>query len=120
LIINVLDIDDNCPVFDPKEYNVTIQENVPYETPIVQVNAKDVDTVGAKLEYGIRSGNTATTFKIHRYKGEGLFLVSMLERSISSKMFSLEDAVNNTCYWSSVIENWVILMKYVNDIVVCV
>jgi hypothetical protein len=73
LIINVLDIDDNCPVFNPKEYNVTIQENVPYETPIVHVNATDVDTVGATLEYGIRSGNTAGTFKIHRYKGEGLF-----------------------------------------------
>ena len=60
-------------MFNPKEYNVSIQENVPYETPIVQVNATDVDTVGATLEYGIRSGNTAVTFRIHRYKGEGLF-----------------------------------------------
>ena len=60
-------------MFNPKEYNVTIQENVPYETPIVQVNATDVDTVGAKLEYGIRSGNKDRAFNIHRYKGEGLF-----------------------------------------------
>ena len=66
LIINVLDIYDNCPVFKPNEYNVTIQENLPYRTKIVQVYATDVDTVRDKLDYGIRSTNVApnTTFSI--------------------------------------------------------
>ena len=71
LIINVLDIDDNCPVFNPKEYNVTIQENLPYKTKIVQVYAKDVDTVGDKLDYGIRSINIAPdTFSIDDISGK--------------------------------------------------
>jgi hypothetical protein len=30
------------------------------------------------------------------------FFVSVLERSISFKMFSIQGAVNNTSYWSSV------------------
>ena len=64
LIINVIDIDDNCPVFNPKEYNVTIQENLPHRTDIVQVNATDPDTVGGDLQYGIRDGNIANTFII--------------------------------------------------------
>jgi hypothetical protein len=73
LIINVLDIDDNCPKFDPKEYNVTIEENLPFLTDIVEVFAKDVDTVGDQLDYGIRSVNIAPeTFTIDRKKGECL------------------------------------------------
>ncbi len=71
LIINVLDIDDNCPVFNPKEYNVTIRENLPYGAEIVQVYAKDVDTVGDKLDYGIRSINIAlNTFSIDAISGK--------------------------------------------------
>ena len=70
-ILNVVDIDDNCPVFNPKEYNVTIEENLPFLTNIVQVNATDVDTVGQNLEYGIRSVNIAPeTFNIDPKKGE--------------------------------------------------
>ena len=64
LIIDVLDIDDNCPVFNPKEYNVTIEENVAPRTNITRVYAKDVDTVGGNLDYGIRSGNIGNTFLI--------------------------------------------------------
>ena len=70
LIINVLDIDDNCPVFDPKEYNVTIEENVPFLSDIVQVTATDIDTVGENLVYGIRRGNFESTFRMEAYTGE--------------------------------------------------
>ena len=70
LIIIVLDIDDNCPVFDPKEYNVTVQENLPYGEEIVQVRAEDVDTVDAgSLKYGIRDGNIDSTFFINASAG---------------------------------------------------
>jgi hypothetical protein len=70
LHINVVDTDDNCPVFNPKEYNVTIQENRPLDLTIVTVHATDVDTVGVQsLEYGIREGNVDNTFRIERYTG---------------------------------------------------
>ena len=68
-MIIVLDIDDNCPVFDPKEYNVTVQENLPYGEEIVQVFAEDVDTVGGSLKYGIRDGNIDSTFFINASAG---------------------------------------------------
>ena len=71
LFINVIDTDDNCPVFNPKEYNVTVQENVPLDYLIVTVNATDVDTVGEQsLEYGIREGNVENTFRVERYTGK--------------------------------------------------
>ena len=70
LIINVIDIDDNCPEFNPKEYNITVEENIPFGTEILNVTARDVDTVGGKLEYGIRSGNSYQTFSIKRYVGK--------------------------------------------------
>ena len=71
LQINVIDTDDNCPVFDSNEYNVTIQENTPLNYTIVTVKAEDVDTVGqVTLDYGIVTGNMETTFRILRYTGE--------------------------------------------------
>ena len=71
LQINVIDIDDNCPVFDSNEYNVTIQENTPLNYTIVTVKAKDVDTVGqVTLDYGIVTGNLDTSFRIVLYTGE--------------------------------------------------
>lgn len=70
LQIFVIDIDDNCPVFNPKEYNITIQENTPLNYTIVTVKAKDVDTVGqVTLDYGIVLGNLETTFRILPYTG---------------------------------------------------
>lgn len=71
LRIAVKDIDDNCPVFSAKEYNVTVQENMPLNETIVTVHAKDVDTVGqVDLDYGIVRGNLGTTFKILRFAGK--------------------------------------------------
>lgn len=70
LVINVVDVDDNCPVFQPKEYNKTIEENVAFDTQILRVFATDVDTVGQRLEYGIRSASPDGSFTIERYQGE--------------------------------------------------
>ena len=68
-VIKVIDIDDNCPVFNPKEYNVTIPENLPDRTYILQVFATDLDTVGRRLKYTIRSGNIQTTFRLNASDG---------------------------------------------------
>ena len=77
LYINVLDTDDNCPEFNPKEYNVTIEENLPLDQTIVQVKATDVDTVGEEtLQYGIRKGDT-----------EGFFFMGATSGEITSRKF---------------------------------
>ncbi|EDO46189.1 predicted protein, partial [Nematostella vectensis] len=43
VIIDVIDEDDNCPRFQPTEYNVTISESLPRGASIVQVTARDID-----------------------------------------------------------------------------
>ncbi|XP_077387458.1 protocadherin alpha-6-like isoform X14 [Festucalex cinctus] len=43
ILINVLDSNDNSPVFSSDTYSVTLYENAPVGTTIVQVNATDLD-----------------------------------------------------------------------------
>ena len=66
--INVIDVDDNCPKFEPAEYNLTISENLPFNQSIVQVTATDIDLMDSKMmHYAIRSGNTRGAFTIDQY-----------------------------------------------------
>lgn len=79
MTINVIDIDDNCPEFNPKEYNVTIRENLPSNHIIVRVTATDKDSGDNKgLDYGIRSGNEAGTLVIHPVLGESNILCKLI------------------------------------------
>ncbi|XP_067023578.1 protocadherin Fat 4-like isoform X2 [Acropora muricata] len=65
VIINVIDVDDNCPQFVPAEYNVTISENLEFNQSIVQVTATDSDLKNNEvMSYAIRSGNTGGAFTI--------------------------------------------------------
>ncbi|XP_069754146.1 protocadherin gamma-A2-like isoform X2 [Narcine bancroftii] len=41
--INVIDVDDNWPVFDQPVYKVKLPENVPVGTLVIKLNASDVD-----------------------------------------------------------------------------
>lgn len=41
---NVLDLNDNPPVFDPISYSMEIYENVSIGTPVVTVMATDIDS----------------------------------------------------------------------------
>lgn len=41
---NVLDLNDNAPVFDPMSYSNEVLENVPVGTEVVSVSATDVDS----------------------------------------------------------------------------
>ncbi|XP_076729858.1 protocadherin alpha-3 isoform X28 [Maylandia zebra] len=43
ILIYVLDINDNAPVFSQDVYSVTLNENAPVGTVVVQVNATDLD-----------------------------------------------------------------------------
>lgn len=67
VIINVTDVDDNCPQFVPAEYNVTISENLGFNQSIVQVTATDADLKNNEVMlYAIRSGNTGGAFTIDK------------------------------------------------------
>nr|XP_057919072.1 protocadherin alpha-6-like isoform X11 [Doryrhamphus excisus] len=43
ILINVLDVNDNAPVFSKDVYSVTLDENTPIGTTVIQVNATDLD-----------------------------------------------------------------------------
>ncbi|XP_042369407.1 protocadherin-10-like, partial [Plectropomus leopardus] len=43
IIVNVLDVNDNMPVFAKESYNAVLNENSPVGTIIMQVNATDLD-----------------------------------------------------------------------------
>ncbi|XP_035016866.2 protocadherin alpha-3 isoform X11 [Hippoglossus stenolepis] len=43
ILVKVLDVNDNTPVFSQDVYSVILHENVPVETIVIQVNATDVD-----------------------------------------------------------------------------
>ncbi|XP_026050052.1 protocadherin alpha-3-like [Astatotilapia calliptera] len=43
ILVKVLDVNDNAPIFSKDVYSVTLNENVQVGTPIIQVNATDLD-----------------------------------------------------------------------------
>lgn len=43
VIITVQDINDNDPIFSPKQYDATVAEDDPPGTPVTTVTATDVD-----------------------------------------------------------------------------
>ncbi|XP_070959494.1 protocadherin alpha-7-like isoform X2 [Oncorhynchus clarkii lewisi] len=43
IIVDVLDVNDNMPVFNEESYSVMLNENAPVGTTVVQVNATDID-----------------------------------------------------------------------------
>uniref|UniRef100_A0A8C3ABY7 Protocadherin-related 15b n=1 Tax=Cyclopterus lumpus TaxID=8103 RepID=A0A8C3ABY7_CYCLU len=54
LSVTVLDVDDNSPIFTQQTYNVTLPENSPKDTVILQLKAVDADLV-SNLTYQIRT-----------------------------------------------------------------
>ncbi|XP_074505061.1 protocadherin alpha-8-like [Sebastes fasciatus] len=56
IIVAVLDVNDNSPVFSQESYSATLKENVPVGTVVTQVNATDLDQ-GANSEIIYSFGN---------------------------------------------------------------
>lgn len=46
---NVLDLNDNAPIFDPMSYSNEIYENIPIGKDVVTVSATDIDSGTLKL-----------------------------------------------------------------------
>ncbi|XP_066524888.1 protocadherin alpha-8-like [Hoplias malabaricus] len=74
IIIDVLDINDNVPVFTKDDYTVLVNENVPLGTTVIQVNATDLDE-GANGEIIYSIGNNVKNkirqlFEINPITGE--------------------------------------------------
>uniref|UniRef100_A0A8D3DRM0 Protocadherin Fat 4 n=1 Tax=Scophthalmus maximus TaxID=52904 RepID=A0A8D3DRM0_SCOMX len=68
--INVLDVNDNHPVFDKDPFHAEILENLSPQR-LLMVSAVDLDSgPNGQLEYGIIDGNKENSFNINRATGE--------------------------------------------------
>lgn len=73
--VHVLDVNDNRPVFYPREYNVSLREHDVVSTPVVVVVASDADSsIFGHVRYRIISGNNRGLFRVDGNTGE-IFVV---------------------------------------------
>ncbi|XP_059476479.1 cadherin-related tumor suppressor [Neocloeon triangulifer] len=62
---NIVDLNDNAPLFDPMSYSNEIFENVTIGSRVVKVSATDLDSGdNGRLEYSISSGDEDNDFAI--------------------------------------------------------
>ncbi|XP_036379708.1 protocadherin Fat 3-like [Megalops cyprinoides] len=70
LAITVLDVNDNPPVFQRRDYTATASEDVTVGTELLRVYATSEDIgVNAEIYYSIRSGNELGNFEINVLTG---------------------------------------------------
>ena len=63
MYIVVGDVNDNDPVFHPVNYSVSVNENAPVGTPLVNVTATDADNFqNAQITYTVTSGDSGSVF----------------------------------------------------------
>ncbi|KAM3964103.1 cadherin-related tumor suppressor fat [Aphomia sociella] len=68
--INILDENDNSPVFDPKQYSASVPENASIGANVLQVSATDVDEdANGRVRYSIASGDENRDFSISEDTG---------------------------------------------------
>ncbi|KAI4501481.1 hypothetical protein M0802_003358 [Mischocyttarus mexicanus] len=86
--VQITDVNDNSPIFEPQKYNVTLRSNVPFQGPILRVVASDLDAgLFGQVAYRITSGNEAGIFRLDRNTGElHVSRPSLLSRSVPHQL----------------------------------
>lgn len=70
IFIQVLDENDNSPVFDPKQYSASIAENASIGASVLQVSATDIDEgLNGRVRFSISQGDTNRDFSIAEDSG---------------------------------------------------
>lgn len=77
VLITILDVNDNGPIFEHRAYNVSIFEGALQGTQIVTIRASDRD-LNARLTYQIIKGNEENRFSIINQNGLGLILLTKI------------------------------------------
>ena len=96
LSIILIDVNDNPPVFNKANYNVSIPENLPVGSRVLQVFASDKDKgINAKIVYSIDK-NASDTFSIERKNGSITLLKSLDYEYRSSYVISISAANEDT------------------------
>ncbi|XP_042663784.1 protocadherin-23 [Tyto alba] len=70
VLITVLDVNDNPPVFSSMEYHIHVKESIPVGSHITEVSADDCDaSTNAEISYAIISGNDKGHFRLDEKTG---------------------------------------------------
>uniref|UniRef100_A0A4W5NQS5 Protocadherin 2 alpha a 15 n=1 Tax=Hucho hucho TaxID=62062 RepID=A0A4W5NQS5_9TELE len=84
ITVDVLDVNDNTPVFTKEVYSVTLNENAPLGTTVIQINATDLDEgSNGEIIYSFANdvgGRNSVTFYLIITLGSvsALFLISII------------------------------------------
>lgn len=90
ITVNVLDVNDNAPVFARNFYEFSIEENVPRNTIVGKVNAKDADDgINAEIRLSLITNNT--NFQIDPKSGE-IVTRELLDREVTANIHLIVEA----------------------------
>ncbi|XP_033823988.1 protocadherin Fat 1a isoform X1 [Periophthalmus magnuspinnatus] len=92
VVISVLDINDNPPVFEHREYTATVAEDVAVGTQILRVLAASRDTeANQEITYSIISGNEHGMFSVDSHTGD-IFVIEPLDYELSHEYYITVEA----------------------------
>ena len=81
--IEIGDINDNDPVFDPVNYTVSVYENEPAGTPLINVTATDADSgQNAEITYSVTGGDPLSVFTVITKVGWSTVTMSKLAKTL--------------------------------------
>lgn len=94
VIVSVLDINDNPPVFEYREYGATVSEDIVIGTEVLQVYAASRDIeANAEITYAIISGNEHGKFSIDSKTG-AIFIIENLDYESSHEYYLTVEATD--------------------------
>ncbi|XP_034043514.1 LOW QUALITY PROTEIN: protocadherin Fat 1a [Thalassophryne amazonica] len=94
VVISVLDISDNPPVFEHREYMATLREDVAVGTQVLRVQAtsRDMEANG-EISYSIVSGNEHGMFSVDPHTGD-VFVIEPLDYEVSHDYYITVEATD--------------------------
>uniref|UniRef100_A0A8C5K818 FAT atypical cadherin 1 n=1 Tax=Jaculus jaculus TaxID=51337 RepID=A0A8C5K818_JACJA len=94
VVVSVLDINDNPPVFEYREYGATVSEDILIGTEVLQVYAASRDIeANAEITYSIISGNEHGKFSIDSKTG-AIFIIDNLDYESSHEYYLTVEATD--------------------------
>ncbi|XP_060237640.1 protocadherin Fat 1 isoform X3 [Meriones unguiculatus] len=94
VVVSVLDINDNPPVFEYREYGAAVSEDILIGTQILQVYAASRDIeANAEITYSIISGNEHGKFSIDSKTG-AIFIIENLDYESSHEYYLTVEATD--------------------------
>ncbi|KAM6073174.1 protocadherin-23 [Theristicus caerulescens] len=114
VLITVLDVNDNPPVFSSLEYHIHVKESIPVGSHITEVSANDCDAgTNAEITYAMISGNDRGYFRLDGKTGS-VDLMKMLDYEDTMKFTLIIQATDGGAHVKNVAFS-VVLVSILDD-----